>query len=400
MEDSDYKTPPTPSLEDVHEMLSREGGDVSFMKRLKRSTYSRILSALRESTDPESSFDDQIDRISEIFELIDLWVRKRDDTAEIVYDSSAHWSVGTRSSVKNKRAEALRVGVGMLRTKQVSLEKEKKRYFEMVSSFEAMMTGGKEKPSPPLAPVSSPFEKKKEEREIEKSTLPHEMIVENVKEELSFSTNVRKSLETMKSKTKELEKRRLELEKVLEDLRIQSELESKKFWDEDKKTMERKPVDDDENSSASTTTTTKDTFRDEVRDAIRKWSCEKAPKARESAVSSTSTLCSLLESTLARRRTRLMSECSDLDSPSLMSPGYDIMYGKAKEEENWRLTHKASDDILHRRSQLARSLAEHLSKERAAEDDTIGVASLGLAAVSVVAASVRDRLRKRSVVKS
>ena len=139
MEERDTSAPPTPSLEDVHDMLSREGGNVSFMKRLKRSTYARILMMLKESTDPDkaSSFDDQMDRISEIFELIDLWVRKRDDTAGIVYDSSAHWSVGTRKSFKgkNKRAEALRVGVGMLRQKQLSLQKEKEKYVEMVSSF-------------------------------------------------------------------------------------------------------------------------------------------------------------------------------------------------------------------------------------------------------------------------
>ena len=208
--------PPTPSLEDVHDMLSREGGDVSFMKRLKRSTYARILMMLKESTDPEaSSFDDQMNRISEIFELIDLWVRKRDDTAGIVYDNSAHWSVGTRESFKgkNKRAEALRVGVGMLRQKQLSLQKEKEKYVEMVSSFEAMMTGKKE--APPLAPISSPFGQEKEEEETEKTLLPHEIIVEDVKEKLNFSTNVRNSLNTMKSKTEELHKRRLELEKVL-----------------------------------------------------------------------------------------------------------------------------------------------------------------------------------------
>eukprot|EP00938_MAST-03A_sp_MAST-3A-sp1_P004218 g4218.t1 len=384
--------PPTPSLEDVHDMLSREGGDVSFMKRLKRSTYARILMMLKESTDPEaSSFDDQMNRISEIFELIDLWVRKRDDTAGIVYDNSAHWSVGTRESFKgkNKRAEALRVGVGMLRQKQLSLQKEKEKYVEMVSSFEAMMTGKKE--APPLAPISSPFvqekelEDEEEEKEMEKTLLPHEIIFEDVKEKLNFSTNVRKSLDTMKLKTEELHKRRLELEKVLEDLQVQSKLELEKLEKSDEK--------------AKTTTTPTITFREEVRNVIRKWSCdeESKPKPRESTLSSTSTLCSLLESTLSRRRTRLMSECSDLDSPGLMSPGHDIMYGKAKEVENWRLTHQASDDMLHRRSQLAKSLAEHLSKERVAEDDTMGIASLGLAAVSVVAANARNRLRTESV---
>ena len=384
MEERDTSAPPTPSLEDVHDMLSREGGNVSFMKRLKRSTYARILMMLKESTDPDkaSSFDDQMDRISEIFELIDLWVRKRDDTAGIVYDSSAHWSVGTRKSFKgkNKRAEALRVGVGMLRQKQLSLQKEKEKYVEMVSSFEAMMTGKKE--APPLAPISSPFgqEKEEEDEETEKTLLPHEIIVEDVKEKLNFSTNVRNSLNTMKSKTEELHKRRLELEKVLEDLQVQSKLELEKLEKRDEKA-------------------TTPTFREEVRDVIRKWSCDEVskPKARESTLSSTSTLCSLLESTLSRRRTRLTSECSDLDSPGLMSPGHDIMYGKAKEVENWRLTHKASDDMLHRRSQLAKSLAEHLSKERVAEDDTMGIASLGLAAVSVVAANARNRLRTESV---
>ncbi len=384
-EERDSSAPPTPSLEDVHDMLSREGGNVSFMKRLKRSTYARILMMLKESTDPEGSFDDQMDRISEIFELIDLWVRKRDDTAGIVYDSSAHWSVGTRKSFKgkNKRAEALRVTVGMLRQKQLSLQKEKEKYVEMVCSFEAMMTGKKE--APPLAPISSPFGQEKEE-ETEKTLLPHEIIVEDVKERLNFSTNVRNSLNTMKSKTEELHKRRLELEKVLEDLQVQSKLELEKLEKRDEK-------------AKTPTTTPTITFREEVRDVIRKWSCDEAskPKARESTLSSTSTLCSLLESTLSRRRTRLTSECSDLDSPGLMSPGHDIMYGKAKEVENWRLTHKASDDMLHRRSQLAKSLAEHLSKERVAKDDTMGIASFGLAAVSVVAANARNRLRTKSV---
>ena len=72
------------------------------------------------------------------------------------------------------------------------------------------------------------------------------------------------------------------------------------------------------------------------------------------------------------------------------------MYGKAKEVENWRLTHKASDDILHRRSQLAKSLAEHLSKESGGGRYN-GNRLIRLAAVSVVAANARNRLRTESV---
>jgi len=401
-EEEDICAPPTPSLDDIHSMLSREGGSVSFMKRLKRSTYARILRALRESTDPEASFDDQIDRISEIFELVDLWVQRRDDVASIVYDSTAHWSHGPRESIQNKRAEALRCCVGMLKQKQVSLEKQKERYIEMVSSFEKMMTGKIDK-SPPLAPSSSPRLRVEKsvplsEEEEDKNVLLHEKIFTNKNNELTFKKNVRYSLMSMKTRTDELEKRRIELEKMLDDLQTQSKAESTKLWEkkEEEKTTTTTTTTTVKINDEHTTTTT---FRQEVCDAIRKWSTEAAPpkssstKPRESTVSSTSTLCSLLETTLSRRRTRLMSECSDFDSPDVMSPGHGIMYGKVK-EENWRLTHEVPDEILHRRSQFAKSLAEHLSKEKATENDTIGVATLGLAAVSVLAASVRDQLRK------
>ncbi len=405
-DDEEPVTSSTPSMEDIHLFLSDRGGKVSFLKKLKRSTYSRILSTLAEGTDPTASLDVQINRIADILELVEVWTQKRgdEDAASIVYDESTHWSKGPRKiAVEHKRAEALRVCVGMLRDKQISLNKEKKRYLEMVSSFESMMTGTtKPMEAPSRVSDASP----KDLPLIKPEVCLHQQIVKNMKKDLDFSTNVRKSLKSMKSKTEEMERRRVELEKVLRDLQTQSQLESLRLEKElSKEEEEREKKDLIIENKPSIPSPSNDSFRQEVQDAIRKWSTSYnsssslPTKPRESTmISTTSTLCSLLSSTLTARRARLTSNCSDIDSPDMMSPGYGIMYDNRK-EENWRLTHEASEQELKKRAELAKSLSLHLSspkKRKNAENESVGIATFGLAAVSVVVANVRERLRKKS----
>jgi len=411
----DTEYPPTPSIGDIHAAVRTRGGSPSLMKRIKQSTYAKILSCLERGTRNDVSVDEQLVLIGDIFELIEIWVQKRSTSkiGDIVYDIK-----DMSTCPKDERAEALRVCVTMLRKKQASLQKERDEYRRMCDDFQGMMEGHIDIPD-----INDEMSSTSKVTSIEEDTLKtHRQHLENTLAELEAETKsrsevierwgdemmrenssgttrknrqddadekeipsppvdlfahasefdaARKTMPTLgffKSQKADVDGPNMEKRQRLRSCADEIKLAIDDCWSQDdkKKVSDYESTDDDDDDDEEDFDTSTGgallNFDGSASNVMK--SRAKAKKSRRKGSDDASqdkvTVLSILQKSLRRRRRRLASASAEGTSRSNRKAVEQISLARKSEDDamNWRLHHKPCDAVLSQRKAMVADLTQ------------------------------------------